>query len=178
MLMFTSLVKGGPHAPYAMVPNMKPFTRRDFWKLVRKMPSGCWEWQGLCNESGYGIVYAIRLTGVRKCRAHRAAWILKHGQIPKGKHVLHKCDNPPCVRPSHLFLGTHVDNMRDASRKGRLVSVPGELRANSKLDRKKARNIRELYSAGTYSQRELAAKFQVSRATIVRVLVGTHWKER
>jgi hypothetical protein len=85
-------------------------------KFIPEPNSGCWLWTG--GTSGYG--YGHFSLPVRGCRtAHRAAWTLYRGQIPAGLHVLHKCDVRCCVNPSHLFLGTHSDNMRDMVRKGR-----------------------------------------------------------
>ncbi len=87
-----------------------------FWNQVEKgNHNGCWVWIGALDTLGYG-----HLTIKRKLRlAHRVSWELANGSIPDGLHVLHHCDNPPCVNPSHLFLGTHLDNMRDMIAKGR-----------------------------------------------------------
>ena len=84
-----------------------------FWGFVNKT-EGCWLWVGANNER-YGLFSCFG----RVMKAHRASWHLFVGPIPPGLHVLHKCDNPLCVRPDHLFLGTHVDNMADMARKGR-----------------------------------------------------------
>lgn len=86
-----------------------------FWTSV-KSSAGCWEWmKGRSDERGYGVTADVG----RKLQAHRASWELHYGPIPEGLFVCHKCDNPPCVRPDHLFLGTHLDNMRDMIAKGR-----------------------------------------------------------
>lgn len=91
-----------------------------FWDKVEDGP-GCWLWTGaILKVSGYG---AFAVKG-KRVAAHRFAWELYHGKIPKRKDyhgwtVCHRCDNPACVRPSHLFLGSHKDNMRDMIRKGR-----------------------------------------------------------
>jgi len=91
----------------------KPNTEEDFWRNVRKTAS-CWIWEGSRNENGYGMF------SLNECQTtHRISWTLKFGKIPKGKWILHKCDNPPCVNPDHLFIGTHTDNMKDMSKKGR-----------------------------------------------------------
>jgi len=86
-----------------------------FWSKVQKS-DGCWTWAGATWGRGYG---AFKHEG-RQVYAHRFAWEMAKGPIPAGLFVCHHCDNPLCVRPDHLFLGTHTDNMRDASRKGRL----------------------------------------------------------
>lgn len=91
-----------------------------FWAKVLRTddPNSCWLWTGRCNENGYG---RIHVHGRGLVGAHR--WSYEHhlGAIPVGMHVLHRCDVRNCVRPDHLFLGTHADNMRDAATKGRLV---------------------------------------------------------
>lgn len=87
-----------------------------FWPKVRKS-DGCWEWTRATTTHGYGKFSVA--TAVWD-RAHRVAWKLTNGPIPDGMFVCHHCDNPLCVRPDHLFLGTHGDNMRDASTKGRM----------------------------------------------------------
>lgn len=94
-----------------------------FWESVEKGPGdACWEWTGHANRSGYGRVTRRG----RDLFAHRYSWELANGPIPDGLIVCHRCDNPPCVRPEHLFLGTHSDNMRDAQRKGRRPTAARE----------------------------------------------------
>lgn len=78
--------------------------------------AGCWEWQGFRHLKGYG---AMCYRG-RNQRTHRIAYVCAKGPIPPGMMVLHKCDNPPCCNPDHLYVGDGFDNMRDASRKGRI----------------------------------------------------------
>lgn len=88
-----------------------------FWGKVEKT-DGCWLWKGYRTPKGYGV---FKMNGKNQ-QAHRAAWMLTHGPIPTGLDVLHECDNPPCVRPDTLFLGTNTDNQRDSVAKGRHVS--------------------------------------------------------
>ena len=85
---------------------------------INKIASGCWIWTKATNERGYGVfkVFGTR----RQIKAHRATYQEFVGAIPEGMDVLHRCDNPPCCNPEHLFLGTHADNMRDCARKGRV----------------------------------------------------------
>lgn len=87
-----------------------------FWMNVdRSEPEVCWEWRGTSFVGmGYGVFQAFD-----EQRAHRVAWVLTHGPIPKGMLVCHRCDNPPCCNPGHLFLGTDGDNMADMVAKGR-----------------------------------------------------------
>jgi len=90
-----------------------------FWSKVDvKEPSECWEWQASINKNGYG---AFKFDGWMR-PASRISWLITNGEIPEGMSVCHKCDNRSCVNPSHLFLGTHQDNMDDMNRKGRYVS--------------------------------------------------------
>lgn len=86
-----------------------------FFANVVRTRRGCLEWKGTRTFENYGRLFVRR----RSIRAHRLAWELVHGPIPDGLCVCHQCDNPPCVNPDHLFLGSHQDNNRDAVRKGR-----------------------------------------------------------
>lgn len=97
-----------------------PLSER-FWSKVSKGGSDeCWMWAASCGTNGYG---QFSMPGDRIVKSHRIAWILTHGEIEDGMCVLHKCDNPPCCNPSHLFLGTVADNNRDMRQKGRDVSA-------------------------------------------------------
>jgi hypothetical protein len=91
-----------------------------FISKVKKKPSGCWEWQGTMKKNGYGIFQDRTREGSGKqLQAHRFSFEIFHGEIPPGLLVCHHCDNPKCVNPEHLFLGTHKDNTQDMIRKGR-----------------------------------------------------------
>jgi hypothetical protein len=92
----------------------KPPNGNAFWRRVRVgSPEECWPWTGAKHKQGYGLY------GAGPKRAHRVAWTLVHGEIPPGLQVLHRCDNPPCVNPGHLLLGTALDNQQDKAAKGR-----------------------------------------------------------
>lgn len=104
----------------------------------------------------------------RTVYAHRRAWTLRNGPIPSGMRVCHHCDNPPCVNPTHLFLGTDGDNMRDAAIKGRIGNHV------KKLTPECIRGIRELGAAGM-TRREIAAIFRVSAHVISEILLGKAW---
>jgi hypothetical protein len=101
----------------------RPMTER-FWEKVNKLPGedACWEWTGHGDRDGYGRLKNEDRPRGKSVRAHRYSWIIANGPIPNGMGVLHDCDNPACVRPSHLKLGTAADNQRDKSvrRRGRV----------------------------------------------------------
>jgi hypothetical protein len=133
-----------------------------FWRHVNKTDS-CWEWVGRKHKFGYGVIV---VDGKSK-RASRVVWELTNGTIPEGLEVCHKCDNPPCVNPSHLFLGTHADNMKDMVKKGRVNALCGENNINAKLTWSQVSEIREVlksYHHGLY--RELARKYGVDQKII------------
>jgi len=136
-----------------------------FWRYVVKT-NDCWYWSGQRNNRGYG---RIKDLGKQK-RAHRTSWEIHHGQISDGLEVCHKCDNPSCVNPDHLFLGTHKDNMQDAFRKGRLKQV-----FTVKLTPDDVRFIRQNYVRG--SGKILAAQFGVRGNTVTRIARGETRKE-
>lgn len=96
----------------------KPITEESFWSKVNRT-DGCWEWQGGCNSGGYGVTSIKH----RQKLCHRLAYEWTFGPIPDGLFCCHHCDNRLCVRPDHLFLGTHADNMDDARAKGREIPI-------------------------------------------------------
>ena len=129
----------------------------------------CWLWTASKNDKGYGWVSfrgAIWL-------AHRAAYVLKHGAIPKGKSVLHRCDTPACIRPSHLWVGTQKDNLQDCQTKGR--NVKGSRHGMSKLTEEIVADILS-GSFGAITYTEIAKAIGVSRPTVSRIFLRTHWK--
>lgn len=141
-----------------------------FWARVSKRET-CWEWTGPYDGDGYG---QFTDGEGRNVRAHRFSWSLANGPIPAGLKVLHRCDNPPCVNPSHLFLGTDNDNLKDAISKGRL-NVVGENNAAAKLCDESVREIRRLCGSGV-GQKVVAAKYGVHHDAIHRIVTGRSWK--
>lgn len=124
--------------------------------------AACQEWQGARTAGGYGVV---RMRG-RLWYAHRLAWTLGSGAIPHGLDVLHKCDNPPCITPAHLFLGTARDNGVDMARKGRSrSSIPPDL----------LRQAMRAVADGE-SQSAVARRLGISRHAIVDALRGRAWQ--
>jgi len=93
-----------------------------FFPQIVPCLNGCWIWNGITNRGGYGIIELIH-NGKLEQYAHRISWILHRGEIPESLQVLHHCDNPPCVNPDHLFIGTNLDNIRDKTEKGRNNAV-------------------------------------------------------
>ncbi len=162
-----------------------------FWRRVNKT-SSCWLWTGsVFKESGYGQM-TIRTGKVVKPRgAHRVSWELNIGPIPDGLWVLHNCpggDNKLCVNPAHLFLGTHADNMRDASQKGQMPSgersglvlhpesvIRGEDVTNSKLTEDIVRAIRANSDRTRGYPMRLARKYGVHHSLIRRIISGDAW---
>ena len=142
-----------------------------FWERAEPEPnSGCWLWLGAPNQkTGYG---QAKFCG-RKVDAHRLAWEFTHGLVPSGLSVLHRCDVRTCVRPEHLFLGTHLDNMRDMNFKGRGAS--GARNGASRLTDENVADIRQLSAAGT-SQSTIAARFNIGQATVSHICLRHTWR--
>lgn len=136
-----------------------------------KSKSHCWEWGG--NMRGViGKQVGVLTFNGKRVSAHRVAWIVKNGEIPKGMHICHVCDNHKCINPSHLFLGTNRDNMKDKVLKGR--QSKGEHRPTSKLKEWEVIKIRKLAEMGVMQTR-LARDFHVSSTTIFRVVHRHLW---
>lgn len=135
-----------------------------------QVSGGCWEWTKLRNKMGYGI-FAIRVF------AHRLVWQLLNGEIPKDRVICHRCDNPSCVRPDHLFMGTQGDNVRDAMMKGRLVKRNHAKAGNpnAKLTYDQVLEIRRLYMTTAMSQAGIARRFQLSEGTVNHIVSGKSW---
>jgi hypothetical protein len=143
-----------------------------FWSKVNKT-DGCWEWIAGRNKDGYGQIGKTHGDAVG---AHRVAYELMVGPIPEGMCVLHRCDNPGCVNPDHLFLGTRADNTADMKAKGRArgPSFYGASNANAKLTEQDVREIRFIGGSGI-SQRALGLLYGVGQTQVGRILRGTRW---
>lgn len=146
-------------------------TKERFWKFVLKSEK-CWLWTGSkTKKGGYG---QISIKG-KPFRANRFSWIIHYGEIPKGLMICHKCDNPSCVHPEHLFLGNQITNMRDMISKNRQNIARGCRKPACKLDEEKIKTIRSLYQ-NPFCARELADKFNVSKQNILDIVKRKAWK--
>lgn len=168
-----------------------------FWRKVNKT-DGCWLWTGAVSRNGYGQF----TVGGKTKLAHRVAWLISNGSIPRGEGhhgtcVLHKCDTPLCVRPDHLFLGTAKDNSIDMVQKGRHFSRtsphriargdrngsrihPENVRRGishwrARLSASDIEGIRSLYATGGITQRELAGQFHIAQPHVSRIVCGIRW---
>lgn len=140
-----------------------------FWtKVDRKEPDACWLWKASFSDTGYGNARIYK----RAMGAHRAAWILTHGEIPNGLCVLHKCDVRACCNPSHFFLGTKKDNLSDMAAKGR--SARGEKQHCSVLTADQVRIIRGRHASGEPMSR-IAAEYGVVPATVSDAVKRITW---
>lgn len=149
-----------------------------FWSKVNKngptmphMKTRCWVWTASTNLQGYGRI----LFGNRLESAHRVAFFLKHNHWPE-PCGLHHCDNPACVRWSHIFPGTRKDNNEDKEQKGRAKHAKGSVNGSAALNTKQILEIRNLHTTGKVSQRALAKQFNVGKSTIGRILRHENWR--
>jgi hypothetical protein len=131
----------------------------------------CWEWRGARNARGYGVIN----DGTRIQLAHRMTWLLEHGTVPAHLSVMHRCDNPACVRLSHLFIGTRADNNADMIAKGRARSGSnpprGEIMWAAKLTEDVVREIRNSKERGI----DLARRYDVTKQTITDIRKRRSW---
>jgi len=139
--------------------------------LYTEIGPNCWEWTAARNPRGYGVIH----DGERVQLAHRVAWLLEHGNLPASLSILHVCDNPRCVRPSHLFVGTRADNNADMMAKGRYRAGTNPPRGTSawsaKLTEDDIRAIRASADRGV----DLAARYGVTKSTITDIRKRRSW---
>jgi hypothetical protein len=132
--------------------------------------SNCWEWGGSKDKDGYGLMHVCK----KLKRVHRVSYEVNSGEpIPNGIWVLHKCDNPGCCNPAHLFLGTSRDNINDCIKKKRWVY--GDANGKSKLNWYKVNQIRKRYAAGEATQTKLSKEYGVSQTVIHNILKFKSW---
>lgn len=143
-----------------------------FWGKVNKTDT-CWIWNAQRNSKGYGW-FDYKGKGIK---AHRMVWILTHGEIPKGLCVLHHCDNPSCVNPDHLFLGTYKDNSEDMIKKGRSKLCGNHKGGNHhKLNGIDIIRIRTLLNQGA-KMKDLSVEYHICYSHISRIKSGRCWKD-
>ncbi len=160
-------------------------TLNRFWaKVVKADGAACWHWKGAMISTGYG---ELNVNGT-PVLAHRIMWELCNGPIPPSMEICHICDVPDCVRPDHLFLGTHADNMADMARKGKgfygcqnvMIAHPekrhwGECNPQAKLTREQVKLIRQEYKPGSVTMQTLAERYSVCRQIIGKIIRGKLW---
>ena len=152
------------------VPNMKKSFEVRFWSKVQRGKSNeCWPWMGSRSPLGYGHITQRR----KHLWAHRVAYELSVGPIPDGHCVCHKCDNPSCCNPAHLFKGTPADNIRDAASKGRMAK--GQELPGAKLTDALVVLIKKQIAGGT-PLKTLASRYGVSAGTISRIKTRHTWR--
>lgn len=141
------------------------------------MPDGindtdqCVEWRGPHNTEGYGV---FKARGDH--RAHRVSYERAHGPIPSGQLVRHTCDNPPCVNPRHLLLGTDADNNHDMMQRRRNRQPRGEDQGSAKLTTEQVREIRRRYALGGISQQALGNEYGINQRTVSKIVRQSAWK--
>jgi HNH endonuclease len=151
-------------------PKVKQTVSEGFWRHVdAAAPDECWIWKGY-RRFGYGMFTA---SGRSHLMSHRISWELHRGPIPPGMGVLHRCDNPACVNPAHLFLGTQKDNMRDCKKKGR--TAHGERQGRAKLTASNVAQIRRMRQSGEACA-EIGKRFNVHPDHVTRIANGRQWR--
>ena len=157
------------------MPRPRPLADRFWDKVDRQGGEECWPWKGARLRQGYGHIMLTRSPD-RRLRAHRVAWELHYGPIPDGLVVMHTCDNPPCVNPAHLRIGTIGDNNRDRSNKGRGREnrQSGTDNPNAKLQESDVREIIAALREGE-TQMAIASRFGVKQPQVSRIARRVQW---
>ncbi len=156
-----------------------PLIKRFFDKIIfqEDFVNDCWLWDGRKNQEGYGLIHE----GDRYSKlttTHRLSWEFSNKTIiPSGMCILHSCDNPSCVNPNHLSIGTQAENIKDMDQKGRRVNTPqkGEKSHFSKLTEQQVLQIRKRKSTEKITHKQLARAFRVCRSTITLILNRNIW---
>lgn len=136
-----------------------------------KLVGDCWEWQGYLMANGYGVIVDVRA----KKLVHRAMYEIIHGPIPDGLFCCHRCDNPKCCRPEHLFLGTHRENMDDMDSKGRRRAPKGVQHPRAKVSDDDVLLMRQMYSEGVMIV-DIAKRFPVVPCTVSAIVNHKTWR--
>lgn len=151
-----------------------------FWTHVAR-GDGCWEWTGTRRPDGYGVHW----NGSRQVRAHRRSWEMANGPLPEGAVIRHSCDNPPCVRPDHLAIGTQQDNLADMTSRGRRVrgerhpwfgqEQRGETNRQAKLTDEQVAHIKGMAAAGHYHD-DIAQRYGVTKTNVSYIASDKTWR--
>lgn len=145
-----------------------------FWKNVEiRGKKECWPWTGRLDKHGYG---RLSVGKTPKLAARIAVEIKIQRKLEKGECALHKCDNPRCVNPKHLWVGTQGDNMRDKEEKGRGNYAKGEKASNNRFTESDIRTMRNLYASGRFKLVEIARKFQTVGPVVSMIVHRKRWK--
>ena len=159
----------------------KPLEERFWARIPRVQSDKCWEWKGARFDPpwDYGMIANGTLPSgkPKMVGAHRISWELHNGPIPGGMRVCHTCDNPPCVNPAHLFLGTAKDNTQDMVKKGRCNPAVGERGGFAKLTWEGVRELRRRYATEHISHTRLARELGLAQGTVSAILRGEAWQE-
>lgn len=148
----------------------KEFVER-FEEKFEKTEGECWMWTASVAGKGYG---QMKLPKQRKQEySHRLSYMIYKGEIPEGKYVCHTCDNPRCVNPDHLFIGTNKENLQDMKAKGR--STFGEKNARAKLTEEQVKQIKSCLDSGM-TQTQIAAAFNIHQVHVSRIKNGLRWE--
>jgi len=143
--------------------------QKRFWSKVQIVGSNkCWEWKAHKTPSGYGTFWMNNTN----YRAHRVAWMISNGDIPNGLVICHKCDNPSCCNPNHLFMGTVQDNANDELSKGRYPR--GENHYACKMSDATVKLIKKHFQTGDLNGVEIAKKYNINHSTAYRIKNGNH----
>ncbi len=152
----------------AMRSKPQPSLEDRFWDKVKKLSeNGCWIFTGCVSKDGYGCFHVGQN---KRAGAHRVSYELNVGEIPFGMNVCHKCDNPSCVNPNHLFIGTQQDNIKDMISKGRAKSPPIHMGRKRKIDKEQVAQILSIKKWGFGDKTKIASSFGVRREIIARIL--------
>lgn len=155
----------------------RPSIEERFLAKVRIADSGCWEWTGHLDKDGYGTISYGPHGAQVKVRAHRWAYERWVAPIPEGLLVCHRCDNPPCVNPDHLFTGTQSDNVRDSVQKGRKNPPIGSRNGRAVLDEDTVRLIRSLHIPRKMSYRRIAKQLGLGEGAVMAVIQRRNWRD-
>jgi hypothetical protein len=158
--------------PTGVYERKKKSVEERFWKYVNKdCENGCWHFTGSLSNNRYG---KLGVNG-KFISAHRFSYQLSYGEIPEGMHCCHKCDNPRCVNPDHLFIGTRSENMQDMLNKNRGNKVKGSLHHSSKLTEDQVLSIKKRIASGE-KQCNIAKEFGIANCQITYIKNGRNWK--